>query len=177
MELPSCRCPKSALGLLKPATHKTRKERNEFVGTAGHVSILCHFFNTIANEERTGIALARSDTTMTIRDPVMQQFEPFWHGKRLTPSQLLVHDIKLKTGAQGNQTLEVDEDAILAIMPKDTQFWGEQASKAIAEAMGNKVGATGSEQQRVNDLKHEYGWMNGLRVPKSDRDTTMCRWV
>lgn len=95
----------------------------------------------------------------------------FWKAKRLSPNQLLVHDVKLQE-KKGKTRLAIDEVPASSLMPSVP---GErlQSSPTLPTA---DLAFTRSELEHIADLIDVYGWLSYFRVPK-DTDTLKCRWI
>ena len=105
--------------------------------------------------------------------------DPFWKGKRLTPAQLLVHDIGLESLRPGKEPrLEINEIPSSSLIADTSDLVGGRTRKEKDDSIPIQGrGWTRSEQQRLKDLRQEYGWMNELRKPKNQDDECMCRWM
>ena len=108
-------------------------------------------------------------------DPYKTQ--PGWKGKRVTPTQLLVHDIypvpqKYSTGASESR-LEIEEVPTSSLLH-------ESSLKVPPELdLPPKVFAscTGVERQQLQSLREAYGWLNALRIPLDQDEPRVCRWM
>lgn len=106
-------------------------------------------------------------------DPYKAQ--PGWKGKRLTPTQLLVHNVSSSSGGTSLGTsgarLNIDEVPTSSLM---------QSGSSLRSPGGQdlpEIGSTGSERQQLQNLQSGYGWLNSLRVGTEDNEPCMCRWM
>ena len=92
---------------------------------------------------------------------------PQWKGKRVTPTQLLIHDVGLEGGR-----LNIQEVLSSTIAPDLSR---EPATKP--EVLPSDTRSTGLERQLLRNLHSAYGWLNDLRLPDGGDDTRLCRWM
>ena len=99
----------------------------------------------------------------------------FWRGKRLTPAQLLVHDIKLEDRSYRPSRLVIDEIPSSNLVPDDVI----ELLKSCSTLPDSEIwsGSTGFERNYINGLIDAYGWLNCLRVSKDAINSTKCRWI
>ncbi|KAK4962022.1 hypothetical protein LTR10_002518 [Elasticomyces elasticus] len=105
--------------------------------------------------------------------------DPQWRKKPLTPSQLLVNDVRLESlRSHGEPMLEVAERTASSLLPATATNTSSAAYIRATDAARNAI-----EKQRFASLEEDYGWMRNLRL--SDRqkhvydseDSAKTRWV
>ncbi len=114
--------------------------------------------------------------------PVDYQNEPYWSGKRLSPIQLMVHDVKLAPWPGGHHAadsiLEMNEVLPSAFAP-DSET--RDALRSIVHPA--TLTANRSEQSKLKSLLAEYGWLNCLRSELVQEHVSdppnlrKCRWM
>lgn len=135
--------------------------------------------------------------------PTDYSTDPLWRNKRLTPSQLLVHDIRLEAWQQDRQVcsllpfffiqksvralttlraktplLEIRERVTSSLVPQNAALTPSSRMIRAADAANNPI-----EQQKFSRLEEEYGWMHTLRIKQvqkyvSDPDSSSkLRWI
>ena len=102
-----------------------------------------------------------------------------WRRKPLTPSQILLHDIRLETWRRDRgPLLEINERQCSSLVPELAAVTPSASYVRAAEAATNPI-----EQQRFKSLEEEYGWMRHLRLQQyqqheyDDEWSAKCRWV
>ncbi|KAF9630079.1 Mg2+ transporter protein CorA-like/Zinc transport protein ZntB [Lasiodiplodia theobromae] len=115
--------------------------------------------------------------------------DPYWRGRRISPAQLLVHDIRLDEQSGGGYRQRHDAAPLLEIKEVMTSAFAAEVSqrgrdrlrgKLVDDAEGllAKAGVSNrTELYRVKSLVAEYGWMAGLRSLRGEDDDRMCRWM
>ena len=96
-----------------------------------------------------------------------------WKGKRLTPAQLLIHDVNLKeNNYPKTSSLTCDEVLPSSIATNDV------LESVIHSGISPRIGAgpTQSERTHVQDLTSAYGWLACFRVPEN-QSNIQCRWM
>jgi len=116
---------------------------------------------------------------MVVEEPVNWAEDDYWTNRRLSPAQLLVHDINLRDSRPASETvqaaslLEADEIFVSTLQPVLT------ARDQLAETLYPEAWTSSKrEQQELTNLAREYGWLNCLRrsKPGSDNDERV-RWI
>jgi hypothetical protein len=105
---------------------------------------------------------------------------PDWRNKPLTPTQLLVHDVRLETLRRDRgPMLEINERFTSSIVP-DTAARTPTASCARAANASTRP----IEKQQFVSLEDDYGWIRHLRLRsvqnsanESEEHTAKLRWV
>ena len=117
-----------------------------------------------------------SQTTIDPEDP---KLDHLWQRKRLTPQQLLVHDVRLEHWRSHSEPrLEVRERVTSELVPHPSVVTPSSKLLRASEAARNPV-----EQQILTDLEEEFGWMSSLRIPKVQEKvddpeyTAKIRWM
>ncbi|KAK4991783.1 hypothetical protein LTR50_001600 [Elasticomyces elasticus] len=105
--------------------------------------------------------------------------DPLWRVKRLTPAQLLVHDVRLEQWRSNTgPMLEITERMSSSLVPQSAAVTTSSRIINAAEASSNPI-----EQQRLTALEEEYGWMHTLRLSRvqnqvyDPKDSAKCRWI
>lgn len=104
--------------------------------------------------------------------------DPYWRNRRLTPQQLLVHDIKLDSWRTDvGAILEIGETFHSNLLPELQNRDRLGQNLHIEELTSFK-----SEQQMLQKLLDEFGWMNALRSEEVqqtifDKKLRKCRWM
>lgn len=89
-------------------------------------------------------------------------FEDLWLKKRLTPHQLLVHDVRLEELRPNREPrLECREKVVTEIIPQTAVLTPSSRFIRASEAARNPI-----ELQRLTELEEEFGWMSTLRIPR-----------
>ncbi|KAI9663856.1 MAG: hypothetical protein M1821_007346 [Bathelium mastoideum] len=103
----------------------------------------------------------------------------FWYKRRLTPEQLLVHDVILQNWQNGSEgVLSIDEVPPSEIVPDEFQRNELRDVLSIPELSQDLI-----EQNHWTDLVDEFGWLQSLRLGRSqqsslgDPPSRKCRWV
>src|ERR1700712_4273037 len=101
--------------------------------------------------------------------------DPYWKKRRLSPAQLLVHDIRLEPWRAGNGEtnsgpwLEISAPILASTFVPDADHRDLLAKSINTENLTRNR----QEQARYRDLASDFGWMNNLRgraVQKSVED-------
>lgn len=105
--------------------------------------------------------------------------DPYWRQRRISPAQLLVHDIRLEGWRQdAGPMLEIREVLSSSLLPDLVDRDRLRREVDVSEWVQNR-----SEQYHFKSLVSEYGWLNGLRskgVQESVDDPEgwrKCRWM
>lgn len=105
--------------------------------------------------------------------------DPYWRNRRLTPQQLLVHDIRLDSWRTDvGAILEIGETFHSNLLPELRNRDRLAENLAIEEYTQFR-----SEQQMLKKLVDEFGWMNALRSNEvqetifDDKSLRKCRWM
>ncbi|KAK5685541.1 hypothetical protein LTS10_003622 [Elasticomyces elasticus] len=105
--------------------------------------------------------------------------DPQWRKKPLTPSQLLVNDVRLESlRSHGEPMLEVAERTASSLVPATATNTSSTAYIRATDAARNAI-----EKQRFASLEEDYGWMRNLRLSKRQKhvydseDSAKTRWV
>lgn len=110
--------------------------------------------------------------------PGLEPNDP-WQRKRLTPHQLLVHDVRLEQWRPSAEPrLELRERVARDIVPTSAVHTPSLKLIRASNAARNPI-----ERQRLIGLEEEYGWMSNLRIRRTQDsfsdadDTAKLRWV
>ncbi|KAK3657824.1 hypothetical protein LTR56_002203 [Elasticomyces elasticus] len=105
--------------------------------------------------------------------------DPQWRKKPLTPSQLLVNDVRLESlRSHGEPMLEVAERTASSLVPATATNTSSAAYIRATDAARNAI-----EKQRFASLEEDYGWMRNLRLSNRQKhvydseDSAKTRWV
>ncbi|KAI9684977.1 MAG: hypothetical protein M1820_010857 [Bogoriella megaspora] len=107
------------------------------------------------------------------------QNDPYWKNRRLTPAQLLVHDIGLETSRNGSDVLGIKEILSSNLVPDE--FSRDQLRDVLS--VTDISGSHPIENQKWSNLVSEFGWLQSLRAQKQESaafassDTRKCRWI
>ncbi|PVH99548.1 hypothetical protein DM02DRAFT_642928 [Periconia macrospinosa] len=96
--------------------------------------------------------------------------DQYWRNRRLTPSQLQIHDVRIEdTGRRDDENgmLEMREVLSSTLLPVLEHRDALANSLNVEEFSKNR-----NEQTHFKNLASEYGWMNCLR-----KDLRKCRWI
>lgn len=106
-------------------------------------------------------------------------FADIWSKKRLTPHQLLVHDVRLEhLRPTSEPRLEIHERIVTDIVPQSAARTLSSRLIRAADAAKNPI-----EKQKLTELEEEYGWMANLRIRETQRNvydpehTAKLRWM
>ncbi|KAF2196631.1 hypothetical protein GQ43DRAFT_248307 [Delitschia confertaspora ATCC 74209] len=105
--------------------------------------------------------------------------DSYWRNRRLSPSQLQVHDVVLEASkSDGGTILDMNE------VPSSTLLSDlEHRDRLVESIEWEDVTKSRNEQKILSSLAEEYGWMNSLRgkgVQTSVHDPSdfrKCRWI
>ncbi|TKA69136.1 hypothetical protein B0A49_06315 [Cryomyces minteri] len=103
---------------------------------------------------------------------------PFWRSKRLSPAQVLVHDVRHEEWEK-QPMLEIKERPSSTLVPSI----GHSRVRMQRAIRTGEITSLAIEQQKLAALEEEYGWMNSLRVTDIQRKTSdpegysKCRWI
>jgi hypothetical protein len=110
------------------------------------------------------------------------QADAYWRNKRLTPTQLMVHDIRIETRRGGNSDLgsilEINEILPSSFAPDEGARDRLSKSIQVEELSNNRT-----EQVKLSSLLDGYGWINCLRSKgvqhsvSDDPSYRKCRWM
>lgn len=110
--------------------------------------------------------------------PDLEPSDP-WQRKRLTPHQLLIHDVRLEQWRPSAvPRLELRERVATDIVPTSAVHTSSLKVIRASDAARNPI-----ESQRLIGLEEEYGWMSNLRIRqiqdsvRDADDTAKLRWV
>jgi hypothetical protein len=98
----------------------------------------------------------------------------FWQSKRLSPSRLLVRDVKLELDKKGKKSVDqllTCDNADLSHVTRDALQYEDKIDR-IED--GNDM--VDWEKLKVEILLKEYGWMGSLRV-EDPPFRSRCRWM
>ncbi|KAL9086232.1 MAG: hypothetical protein Q9159_004297 [Coniocarpon cinnabarinum] len=99
--------------------------------------------------------------------------EPFWRGKPLTPSQLLVHDVRLHPPISGRPArLALEEVPASSFIPKHTDI--DDLPRTLPEP---ELGSNNHEVQNLKTLRQSYGWLGWLRREEGVIEPLQTRWI
>ncbi|KAL9059162.1 MAG: hypothetical protein Q9162_001380 [Coniocarpon cinnabarinum] len=99
--------------------------------------------------------------------------EPFWRGKPLTPSQLLVHDVRLQPPISGRPArLALEEVPASSFIPKHTDI--DDLPRTLPEP---ELGSNNHEVQNLKTLRQSYGWLGWLRREEGVIEPLQTRWI
>jgi hypothetical protein len=110
--------------------------------------------------------------------PEQFNFADGWSKKRLTPHQLLIHDVRLENWRSNGARLEIHEKVASNLVPPSAVLTPSSRLVRAAEAARNPI-----EQQKLTNLEEEYGWMSNLRLSQvqnyvsDSEDTAKLRWM
>jgi hypothetical protein len=104
--------------------------------------------------------------------------DDYWRRRRLSPAQLLIHDIDFLGWTPDSERshvgplLEINEVFPSTLLPA----LGER--DRLAESLHpEKWTSNRQEQQNLQNLVNEFGWLNCLRRHDSKSDSQKCRWM
>ena len=100
--------------------------------------------------------------------------EDFRKGK-LTPTQLLVHDVRLEDDRRGARLSIEEIETSNLISSYYNRSYHEKTLPDLTSADAF-TGGTGSEHRQLMDLIDNYGWLSCLRLPAS-ASKPYCRWI
>lgn len=105
--------------------------------------------------------------------------DAYWRNRRLSPSQIQVHDVVLEPSrGDGGAILEMKEVLSSNLLPDL-----ENPDQLLKSIPWEEVTKSRNEQNHLRNLVTEYGWMNGLRgrgVQQTLHDPPefrKCRWM
>lgn len=85
--------------------------------------------------------------------------DPKWRLKPVTPTQLLVRDVRLESWRKNRgPLLEIVERSTQNLVPKDASHVSTDGHLRASKAAKNPI-----EKQRFLNLENEYGWIRNLR--------------
>lgn len=97
----------------------------------------------------------------------------FWRAKRLTPAQVLVHDVRLQRPKEGRPArLDMDEVPASTLIPIHTDI--DAFPRTLPDP---NIGANSFETQKLEQLRDSYGWMKWLRGEEGVSEPLKCRWL
>jgi hypothetical protein len=111
--------------------------------------------------------------------------DEYWKNRRLTPAQLLIHDIRIE-GWNHQTAGSVHREPILELTPilSSSLLPELQSRDHLLETLrAEDFTSNRQEQTQMKSLANEYGWMNTLRsqgVQQSiddPKDFRKCRWM
>jgi hypothetical protein len=104
----------------------------------------------------------------------MANIHPYWQSKRLTPSQIIINDVRLDpkhpNSPQGKPLLRIDHDVPFTVPIIELEE--HDARKINLQDHGLTI----VERNRAEAFIHNYGWMNKLRIDDKASDYK-CRWI
>jgi len=116
---------------------------------------------------------------MVVEEAVDWAADDYWRNRRLSPAQLIVHDINVRDSWSSGEThhtgplLEADEVFVSSLLPVLT------GRDQFAETLFPETLTTNKrEQQELATLAREYGWLNCLRRESfGSDDDEKVRWI
>lgn len=117
---------------------------------------------------------------MGVEEVVNWAEDEYWTNRRLSPAQLLIHDIDLvgwrpdTEGTHVGPLLEINEILVSTLKPV------LEARDQLSEKLYPEAWTTNrQEQERLKSLAREYGWLNCLRRsgPESNNADEKVRWI
>lgn len=111
--------------------------------------------------------------------PVDWQSDAYWRTRRLSPAQLHIYDIEVKTAhSSPYPKLDINEVLPSSLLPDLRDR--DRLSRVVHL---RQLPAFGGELHRLRTLAGEYGWMNCLRINDEEhhdgetKNATQCRWM
>jgi hypothetical protein len=111
--------------------------------------------------------------------PLDWHTDAYWRNRRLSPSQLQVHDVVLEASrSDGGTMLEMKEVLSSNILPEL-----EDPDRLLKSISWDDATKSRNEQNHLKRLVTEYGWMNCLRgrgvqqAVLDPPDLRKCRWM
>ncbi|WPH01487.1 Hypothetical protein R9X50_00433300 [Acrodontium crateriforme] len=113
--------------------------------------------------------------------PVTKTYDadPLWRNKPLTPSAVLVQDVRLEQWRETREPLlEIAERSATAIVPDSAAITPSVGYMRAADASSNPI-----EKQTFTGLEDEYGWIRHLRLQQYQQsafdsdESAKCRWI
>jgi len=115
----------------------------------------------------------------------------YWRNRRLSPAELLVHDVRIEAWRPESETsqvtpiLEVKEISSSTVLPNlgDRDHLRESWEIDSLHPSLKSMSTTRQEQLQLSGLISEYGWMNCLRSWRAQESTDdlgnscKCRWI
>jgi len=105
--------------------------------------------------------------------------DPDWSKRPLTPSQLLVHDVRLEElRLERGPMLEIDERFTSSLVPMSAGVTPLASYERAATASRNPI-----EKAKFTKLETDYGWVRHLRLQSRQRhiydeeSSAKCRWI
>ena len=116
---------------------------------------------------------------MSSDKPDDYRHDPYWQKRRLTPAQLLVHDIRLEIRRNGaGEILNIQEILSSTLVPDEFQRHELRDVLDVTELSRQPL-----EQAKWRTLVDEFGWLQSLRSHRTqqsafeDPDLRKCRWM
>ncbi|KAF2840019.1 hypothetical protein M501DRAFT_1002296 [Patellaria atrata CBS 101060] len=116
---------------------------------------------------------------MAISEQVDWQADAYWNNRRLSPAQILVHDIRLESWRSNTSSmLEIRETLASTLLPALESRDQLESSLPVEKLTANR-----NEQHQLKNLVQQYGWMNclrsqGVQEAVDDPDNLRkCRWI
>ncbi|KAF2231696.1 hypothetical protein EV356DRAFT_451520 [Viridothelium virens] len=116
---------------------------------------------------------------MSFERPDDYRNDPYWKKRRLTPAQLLVHDIELEHRGDGKgEILKTQELLSSTIVPGELERDELRDLLEVTELSAHPI-----EQQKWSTLVDEYGWLQSLRDRSRQGSAFVepklrqCRWI
>ena len=105
--------------------------------------------------------------------------DPYWQKRRLTPAELLVHDIGLESWRNGSgEILNIQEALSSTLVPEESERDQLKDLLSVTELSQHPI-----EHQKWSTLLDEFGWLQSLRIQQSKSsdlarsDSRKCRWM
>ena len=121
---------------------------------------------------------------MVVEEAVDWAADEYWRNRRLSPAQLLVHDVDLQGWRSDSERthvgplLEINEIFVSRLQPV------LETRDHLAETLNPEAWTTNrQEQEGLRNLAREYGWLNCLRRPGPQGngaavgEQQKCRWI
>jgi hypothetical protein len=111
--------------------------------------------------------------------------DEYWRARKLSPAQLMIHDIRLE-GWKPQTAESTHPEAIVELNPilSSSLLPALESRNRLSETLrAEDYTSNRQEQTQVKNLVREFGWMNTLRsrgVQKSiddPEDLRKCRWM
>jgi hypothetical protein len=111
--------------------------------------------------------------------------DPYWKNRKLSPAQLLVHDIRIEAWKHPT-TGSAHQEPILELTPilSSSLLPDLQSRNDLSEALRvEDLTSNRHEQTQIKGLVDEYGWMNTLRGQgvqqnvDDSKNLRKCRWM
>lgn len=121
---------------------------------------------------------------MVVEEAVDWAADEYWRNRRLSPAQLIIHDVDLQGWRPDSERthvgplLEINEVFVSSLQH------ALEARDNLADTLNPEVWTTNrQEQEGMRSLAREYGWLNCLRRSRPQGNGTAaqeqqkCRWI